>query len=61
MDFADQVIELKRGNNTISHIAAAVASAALGAVLIGVVSLAVLILWDYLAKKPRFFSWCRDH
>src|ERR1700740_1850035 len=44
------------GNNTISHIAAAVASAALGAVLIALVSLAVLILWDYLAKKARFFQ-----
>jgi hypothetical protein len=56
MNFADQVIGLKRGNNTISHIAAAVASAALGAVLIAVVSLAVPILWDYLGKKARFFQ-----
>src|SRR6201988_261112 len=44
------------GNNTISHIAAAAASAALGAVLIAVVSLALLILWDFLAKKARFFQ-----
>src|SRR6201998_982782 len=44
------------GNNTISDIAAAVASAALGAVVIAVVSLALLILWDYLAKKARFFQ-----
>jgi MFS superfamily sulfate permease-like transporter len=44
------------GNNTISHIAAAVASAALGAVLIAVASLALLILWDYLAKKARLFQ-----
>jgi MFS superfamily sulfate permease-like transporter len=43
------------GNNTISHIAAALASAALGAVLIAVVSLALLILWDYLAKRARLF------
>src|ERR1700739_4039689 len=44
------------GNNTISHIAAAVASAASGAVLIAIASLALLILWDYLAKKARFFQ-----
>jgi len=43
------------GNNTISEIAAAIASAALGAVLIALVSLTLLILWEHLAHKSRVF------
>jgi MFS superfamily sulfate permease-like transporter len=41
------------GNNTISDIAAAVASAAPGAVIVFVLSLAVLLFWDKLALRIR--------
>ena len=44
------------GNTTISDIGAAVASAALGAVLIALVSLVILITWDQLAHKSRLFQ-----
>jgi MFS superfamily sulfate permease-like transporter len=44
------------GNNTLSDIAAAVASAAAGAVIIFAVGLALLIVWDILAKKSRVFQ-----
>ena len=44
------------GNNTISHIAAAVAHAAMGVLIIAVASLALLLFWDYLAKKSRVFQ-----
>lgn len=42
-------------NNTLSDIAEGVASAAPGAIIISVVSIALLIVWEYLAKKSRFF------
>jgi MFS superfamily sulfate permease-like transporter len=44
------------GNNTLTDIAAAVASAATGAVIIFVVSLALLLVWERLAKKSRVFQ-----
>jgi MFS superfamily sulfate permease-like transporter len=44
------------GNKTISDIAAAVASAAPGAFTIAAASLALLIGWEYLAKKSRAFQ-----
>ena len=44
------------GNNTLSDIAAAFASAAMGAVIIFVLSLAVLIGWNVLSKKSRVFQ-----
>lgn len=44
------------GNNTLKDIAAAVASAATGAVIIFVVSLALLLVWERLAKKSRVFQ-----
>ena len=44
------------GNNTLPDIAAAVASAATGAVIIFVVSLALLLVWERLAKKSRVFQ-----
>jgi MFS superfamily sulfate permease-like transporter len=44
------------GNNTLSDIAHAVASASLGAVLIFVVSAALLILWERIGKKSRLFQ-----
>ena len=44
------------GNNTLSDIAAAVASAAKGATIIFVAGLALMLVWDFLAKKSRFFQ-----
>lgn len=44
------------GNNTLKDIAAAIASAATGAVIIFVLSLALLIAWEKLAKKSRVFQ-----
>jgi MFS superfamily sulfate permease-like transporter len=44
------------GNNTLSDIAAAVASAATGAVIIFAVGLALLLVWEILAKKSRVFQ-----
>lgn len=44
------------GNNTLKDIAAAVASAATGAVIICVVSLALLLVWEKLANKSRAFQ-----
>jgi MFS superfamily sulfate permease-like transporter len=44
------------GNNTLSDIAKAVASASVGAVIIFVVGLALLLVWDILAKKSRVFQ-----
>ena len=44
------------GNNTLKDIATAVASAATGAVIIFVVSLAVLLVWEKLATKSRVFQ-----
>lgn len=44
------------GNNTLSDIAAALASAAVGAVIILILSVAVLIAWNRLGKKFRFFQ-----
>jgi MFS superfamily sulfate permease-like transporter len=44
------------GNNTLKDIAAAVASAATGAVIIFVVSLALLLVWEKLANKSRVFQ-----
>jgi len=44
------------GNNTLKDIAAAVASAAMGAVIIFVVSLALLLVWERMAKKWRLFQ-----
>lgn len=44
------------GNNTFKDIAAAVASAATGAVIIFVVSLLLLIVWERVAKKSRVFE-----
>ena len=45
------------GNNTLKDIAAAVASAAPGAVVIFVVSLALLLVWEKLAKRSRIFQF----
>jgi len=44
------------GNNTLSDIAAAVASAATGAVILFAVGLAVILVWENLAKKSRVFQ-----
>ena len=44
------------GNNTLSEIAQAVQSASLGAILIFAVGLALLFLWDTLARKSRLFQ-----
>ena len=44
------------GNNTLTDIAHAMASAAAGAVVISVVGLILLIAWDYLAKSSRLFQ-----
>jgi MFS superfamily sulfate permease-like transporter len=44
------------GNTTLSDIAAAVVSAAPGAIIIAVVSLVVLLVWDGLGKKSRLFQ-----
>lgn len=44
------------GNNTVSDIAAAVASASAGAVVIFLASLMILLLWEQLAKKSRVFQ-----
>jgi MFS superfamily sulfate permease-like transporter len=41
------------GNNTLSDIAAAVASASLGAVIIFAAGLALLLIWDKVASKSR--------
>jgi len=43
------------GNNTISDIAEGVMSAAPGALIIALVSLALLFAWDMLSKRYRFF------
>jgi len=45
------------GNNTLSDIAAAMASAAKGAVIIFVAGLALMLVWDFLARKSRFFQF----
>jgi MFS superfamily sulfate permease-like transporter len=44
------------GNNTLKDIAAAVASASIGAVIIFLLGLAVLLLWEKLAQKSRLFQ-----
>jgi len=44
------------GNNTLSDIAAAVASAAIGAVIIFIVGLALLLVWEKFARKWRAFE-----
>ena len=44
------------GNNTLSDIAKAVASASMGALLIFTAGVVVLLLWDKLAKKSRIFQ-----
>jgi MFS superfamily sulfate permease-like transporter len=44
------------GNNTFSDIAVSVASAAMGAVIILVLSLIVLIVWNLMAKRSRIFQ-----
>jgi MFS superfamily sulfate permease-like transporter len=44
------------GNNTLSDIGVAMASASMGAVIIFLVSLAVLLSWDKLAAKSRFLK-----
>ena len=44
------------GNNTLKDIAAAVVSASIGAVIIFLLSLAVLLLWEKLAQKSRVFQ-----
>ena len=43
------------GNNTLSDIAEAVASAAPGAVIIALISLALLFAWDKLSTRYKFF------
>jgi MFS superfamily sulfate permease-like transporter len=48
-------LEIK-GNNTLSDIASAVASAATGAVVIAVLSLVVLIAWNLMSKKAKLFQ-----
>jgi MFS superfamily sulfate permease-like transporter len=48
-------LEIK-GNNTLRDIAAAVSSAATGAVIIFVASLAVLFAWGVLAKRSKLFQ-----
>jgi MFS superfamily sulfate permease-like transporter len=45
-----------KGNNTLSDIASSVASAAPGAVIIFVLSVAVLITWNWMAKRYRLFQ-----
>jgi len=44
------------GNNTLSHVARAVASAQMGAVIVFAVGLVLLLLWERLAKESRFFQ-----
>ena len=44
------------GNNILSDIASAVASAAPGAVIIFVLSITVLIAWTWMAKRQKFFQ-----
>jgi len=44
------------GNNTLSSIAHAVAGASMGAVVIFVLGVAVLITWEMLSKRSRFFQ-----
>jgi MFS superfamily sulfate permease-like transporter len=44
------------GNNTLSELAQAVASASLGAVIIFAVGLALMLLWDRAAGKVRIFK-----
>jgi MFS superfamily sulfate permease-like transporter len=44
------------GNNTLSHVAKAVASAQMGAVLVFVAGVVLLLLWERLAKSSRFFQ-----
>jgi SulP family sulfate permease len=44
------------GNTTLSDIAAAVASASGGAIIIFATSLALLLAWDTVAKKSRLFQ-----